>query len=434
MSENIQVYSLVTAEDDTTKYPMFTMALAVLLLFAAPFTTTWLAAVAFVICVYRVVRYEARVFAVDYCILMPIAALMKLDNGLPLAIYLSLIAGIWYLVRGGFRANAAYVLLLVFLNYLILRMQMNVNSLVLCFGHIFVLLVLIPQQDSESAERAIKAFCISLLVSSVYAYLLRNTSALSEITGAASTPMWGTNLKRFEGLIADPNYYMSMLVGGIALLLKLKDSGRIRNFAFWIQIVGMTFWGILTYSKTFFLMFILLIGVYVIWQYWNKKVLKGMLVTMLAVAALFLIFTMENSPFAVVLNRLTGAQSLSELTTSRTDLYLLYWQEISANWGNFLFGKGMAAEALYRDPHNIYLELGYYIGIVGALLFFALHISILRMTLRMVTDAPKQNFIAKYMVLGTVLIIYFSLQGIFMQIMHAEIFLAFLSILLTRKQ
>lgn len=177
-------------------------------------------------------------------------------------------------------------------------------------------------------------------------------------------------------------------------------------------------------------MFIFLMGIYVLWQFLNKKLIKGAVFTVIAVVALLLVLSMDNSPVATVLNRLTSAQSLSDLTTSRSDVYALYIGEITDNWLTFLFGKGMAADALYRDPHNIYLEIFYYVGLIGLILIIALYFSAFRSASRMTADAPKQHFLAKYSALAVCLITYFVLQGIFMQVFHGEMFLVALSFML----
>lgn len=425
--------ALPAAEKKKKEYPLLGIMAAVILLYAAPFVSSWISVVSFVILLYRLVRYDARVFAVDYCMLMPISALAKAGGRIPLVIYLCLLAGIWHLIRGGIRRDASYVLLILLLNYLIARMQMNINDFVLCFGQMFVLCVLLPKQDERSAERAAKTFCVSLIVSSTYAFALRNTYQLRAVTGTAYGAMWGTNAVRFCGLFSDPNYYMIFLIVALALLIKLKNSDRIGNLAFWVQVGCLAVFGIQTYSKTFFLMFILLAGIFVIWQYWNKKVIRGVLFTMAGVIGLAAVLTMENSPFAVVLNRLTSSRNLSDLTTGRIDLYLMYLEEITSSVPIFLFGKGMAAEALYRDPHNLYLEVAYYTGVIGLILMAAFYAAMLRIMVRRVTGAPRQNLLAKYEVLGTVLVLYLSLHGMFSQLLYAALFLALLAILITEK-
>lgn len=414
-------------------YPVLGIGAAVILLYLAPFVTSWLAAVSVLICGYRILRYNARVFAVDYCMLMPVSALTKINGGVALLIYLCLLAGIIYLFRGGFRASAPYLILVLLMNYLFLRMQMDINDFVLCFGQMFVLGVLVPEQDEKSAERAIKAFCWSLILSSCYAYVLRNTGPLRVVTGTADGNMWGTNVTRFCGLFSDPNYYSTFLIVAIALLLKLRDGGRIRSLWFIAGVLVLTAFGILTYSKMFFLMLVMLMLVYVVWQYWNKKVFRGVFLTAAAILALVVLLTMENSPFAVVLDRLTSARTLKELTTSRSSVLAVYIREITKSIPAFLFGKGLAADALYRDPHNLYVEIAYYVGVVGLILILSLYISITAYMVRRTRDFPRQNFIAKYLVLVSILGMYLSLQGMFMLYLYAVLFLGYLSVLLPPK-
>ncbi len=415
------------------EYPLPSITVALILLYLSPFVSDALAILSFLIYLYRIVRYDARVFATDFCLLMPITSMMKIGGGVPLAIYLSLLAGIWYLIRGGIRGDASFVLLIALLNYLITRMQMNINDFVLCFGQMFVLCILLPKQNEASAARAIKAFCVNLVVSSLFVFLLRNTYQIRALTGPETPVIRGTSVRRFSCLFGDPNYYMTFLTVGIALLLKLKHSRMIHNLLFWCLAVGMAFFGVLTYSKTFFLMFVLLVGVFVMWQFWERKYIKGVVFTVVGVVALILIMTLEESPFAVVLNRFTSARNLNELTTSRAKVYLLYIMEIFSDVPTFLFGKGLAADGLYRAPHNLYLEITYHIGVVGLALIVGFYAAMVRIMVKRSAVGLKQNLIEKYMVLLVVVMLFLTLHGMFMQFLYAELFLAFLSFQLTSK-
>lgn len=432
--ENKRSYVLTHAAPRKSEYPMGSILVAMLLIYLSPFTSYWLSAAAFLICLYRVIRYDARVFSVDYCFLAPIVSLTRFNGGVPLVIYLCLIAGIWYFIRGGMRADAGYAFLLLLLNHLFARMQLQINDFVLCFGQMFVMCVLLPKQDEDSAERGIKAFCVSLTVSSIYAWLLRDTYQIRILCGADTYAIWGSNILRFKGLLRDPNYYTTLLIVGLALLLKLRDCKRIGTVPFFAMGFCMAAFGILTYSKTFFLMFLLLGGIYVLWQFWNGKIARGVVMAIVAVVALVLIFTLEDTVFSVVLTRLRSSNDLSDLTTSRTDVYLLYLKEITEDLGSFLFGKGLAAQALYRDPHNLYLEIIFYTGVLGLVLLAGFYGAMVQMTLRRVSAGSRQNVISKYVVLAMVLILYFSLHGMFESIMYAEMYLGVLSILLTKKK
>ena len=186
------VQSIRPASIREERYPLWGLIVVMALNFMAPFITSLLVYPAFLICVYRVIRYDERVFVTDYAALTTISMLFRTSGGMSLMVYLCLFAAVWYFVRSGIRADRSYVMLIILLNYLILRMQFEISNLLLCFGQLFMLCVLLPKQDEESAERTIKTFCISLLVSSAYALLLRNTSQIVAIRGSEVPAFWGS--------------------------------------------------------------------------------------------------------------------------------------------------------------------------------------------------------------------------------------------------
>lgn len=417
--------------DGTTEYPVFSMLVVMALILLSPFVSTYLCYVAFLICIYRMVRYNAKVFATDYCVLLPATQFFRMTGGMTFLIWLCLIASVWYLLSGKIRANATLVLLFALLNYLLTRMQMVIGDFVLCFGQIFILYVLLPRQDAASAERATKAFCGSVILTSIYALVFRNTSQILSIRGEESIAIWGTSITRFSGLIKDPNYYMTMLIAGMAALCKLKETGKVRGFWFWGQILVMAVFGILTYSKTFFVMAFFVGGMYIVWQFWSKKYFKGMAFTIIGIAAGAFFLLSENSPFAVVLERLTSGSSLSAITTGRTDLYLRYWDVITENVGNFLFGLGLGAPVLGKGTHMLYLEMIYYVGVIGLVLMVSFFISMALELKNKNPQAKKQSLIAKYAVVTIVAIQYLTLQGMFQVLTYGVFFVAFLTIGIT---
>lgn len=418
----------------TTEYPFLSMLIAVCMVLLSPFVTAYLNYIAFLIFLYRMLRYDAKVFVADYCVLMPITQVFITEAGMSLVIWLCFVAAIWHFVRGKIKVNMALLCLLLILNYLIVRMQMVINSFALCFGQMFVLYSLLPKQDAESAEKATKLFCASLVLTSVYALVFRRSPQLVAICGEEKIAIWGTSITRFRGLYKDPNYYSTLLAVGLALLCKLKESGRIGILRFLIYGLAFTIFGILTYSKSFFLIFILIGGIYIIWQFWSKRVFKGVFVaSVVVIAGLFLLLS-ENSPFAVVIARLTSGKTFSDLTTGRSDLFILHWNAISKNLLTLLFGLGFRAPEIENGPHNLYLEITYYTGIVGLTLIMAFYCSMVTAVQKNNPAVKRQNLIAKYVVIFIILIHYFSLHGMFQIITYAGLFLAILSVNLTRKK
>ena len=418
----------------TTEYPVFSILLSMVLILLSPFVSTYLCYVAFIVCLYRVLRYDAKVFATDYIMLLPVTQMFRTTGGMTFLIWLCLIAAIWFFMRGTIRANATFVFLLLLLNYLITRMQMNISDFVLCFGQIFILYVLLPKQDVVSAECTTKVFCWSLIATSAYALVLRNTAQLVAFRGPESVAIWGTSIMRFSGLVRDPNYYMTMLLAGMAVLCKLKETGRVQPLWFLGQVVAMTVFGILTYSKTFFLMLLLLGGIYIIWQYWSKKLFKGMAFTILGVVVCAFFLLSDNSPFSVVLARLTSSSDLSVITTGRSDLFARYWNVIAENLQSLLFGFGLNAPILGKGTHLLYLEIVYHIGLVGLILIICLFANLVQDLQKDNLQIKKQSLIAKYTVVAISVIQYFSLQGMFLVFTYGVFFVAFLSIKIVPKE
>ena len=421
---DVQTLAPVTRED---KYPLLGIIAVLVLNFLTPFVSNLLPLLALVLCIVRVVRYDEKVFASDYAILISVTMLFQTPGRMSLLIYLCLFADVWYFLRRGIKAEAAVVLMFLLLNYLLLRMQMSINRFALCFGQLFLLRILLPMQDSHSAERCAKAFCLGLLAASVYALLVRNTWQFTAIRGPEDPAFFGSPLIRFYGPFQDPNYYSMLLITAMAALTKLKDSGRIRWFTFLAGVLLFTVFGVLTYSKSFFLVFILLVVVYLVWQFWNKRVFRGIFLTAAILIVGSILLFSEGSPFAVVISRFTSSTNISDLTTGRSDVFIRYYRAITENIGSIFFGKGLAQANLGLDPHNLFLEIAYYLGIVGLILMAAYYMSLIHaINLKL----EKQNLIARYVVLMMVLIFHMTLHGMIIFQTYAAFFMAAVAMLI----
>lgn len=418
----------------TTSYPWLSMAAVMVLIYLSPFVSSVCSALAFAICAYRLVRYDAKVFAADYCILIPVVQIFRITGGVSFFVYLCLLAAVWHTIRSGFRSESAYILLIVLLNFLVARMQLSISNFILCFGQLFLLCVILPQQDGDSAERAAKFFCVGLIITSVYALLIRDTWQLRSIIGVEDEAIYGTGTFRFRGLFRDPNYYMTLLVVGLALLIKLRDCKKMDRIPFLVLGGIMIAFGIMTYSKTFFLVLVILAVLYVLWQYRNGNYLLGTGLVLLALAAGNYLLFAESSPFAVIMARFLSATDISDFTTGRTDVYMAYLEKILDSIFSFFFGAGLAADSLYKDPHNIYIEITYYIGTIGLVLYAAFYFSMVHVVRKRADGARKQNFFAKYIAVIMMFVLYFTLHGMFEVIFYAGSFLALLSVMITKEQ
>ncbi len=420
-------------EELRNQYPIGTIAIAIVLIFLAPFTSSLLSWLALVFCVYRVIRFSPMIFATDYCLLLPLASIFRSLDGMGLMVYLCLFATGWYLIVGQLRAYGVYLLLLVLLGYLILRMQMDFARLLLCFGQITMLCVLLPLQNAQSAERSVKAFCISVLVTSIYALIFRNTDQLTAVRGKEAVAIWGTSLMRFQGLYRDPNYYMTMLVTGLAILIKLNGTGRLGVIPFAVAASMMGLFGILTYSKTFFIMLVLLVLIYVAWQFGNRRYVRGIFLVLAGILAGSLLLFGEDSIIQPILERFANGKNLSDFTTGRTDILIRYFEKIISTASGVFFGQGMAADGLYRDPHNLFIEIIYFIGLTGMGLILGIYYAVVRIIKRKNIHLWKGSFAVRYIVLAMVVLAYLTLHGMYELVSYGELFLALLTLFIVQK-
>lgn len=428
-----RVQSLRLSGRGKTEYPVWSMLAAMGLIYLTPFVAA-ASYLAFAVCVYRVIRYDMRTFSVDYCALMPVSMIFRTGGGMSMLVYVCLIAAVWEVVRSGIRGDASYVMMLLLFNYLVARMQLSITNFLLCFGQVLLLCVMLPKQDSASAERAVKAFCISLVIASCYALAFRGAWQLRGILGAETPAYQGTSLRRFQGLLRDPNYFMAQLITGIALMIKLGESRRVDSMTFWLLQGAFSIFGILTYSKTFFLLFVVLVLCYVFLQFRDRKYGWGItLVVAGAVLGSYLLFS-PKSPFAVVMTRLLSANNISDLTTGRTDMLRLYLAEICRDPVSLFFGQGMAAEALYKDPHNLFVEIAYYTGLTGLALFALFYGSLLSVRSRGIPAGDSQRWSSKYLVLVISLGLFCTLHGMYSYISYAIFYMASLPVLLPKKE
>ncbi|MBE6985144.1 MAG: hypothetical protein E7434_06000 [Ruminococcaceae bacterium] len=408
-----------------TAYSKWEVYAAIAMLYVAPFVTPMLTLIAFLIFAIRIVLYDAKVFAADYALLTPIAPLFSF-NDMSLLIYLGLLAAAWHFFTKNICKQMLYGILLLLLNYLILRMPWNISGFVLCFGQLFMLCILLPMQDASSAQFSAKIFSLSLILSSAFALVMRDSSVLYVLRGSELPAFWGSTLNRFHGLFEDPNYYMTLIVTGMTLLIKLLDTRQIKLVTFVIAELSLAVFGVLTYSKTFFLAMIALIIIGIIWLFVRKKYAVAITFTVIIVLAV-VVLLITSSVFSVLLFRLSSAGNLSDLTTGRSEVFAAYYRVITENAVNTLFGVGMGASNLGKDPHNLYLEITYYLGVVGLVLIIALFVALTVTLGRKRQSVKKQSVASKYLVLVMALSLHLTLHGIFSVISYAVFFFAFLS-------
>lgn len=411
-------------ESSKIEYPIISMAVILLLIYLSPFISLYLNYLAFGICIYRVIRYEESVFAVDYCVLASVSYIFLSTGRVSLLAWLSIAAAVWWVIQKGVKGNLSFLLLLVLLDYMLLRMQTAVNTFVLCFSQLILMYVLICNQKKQGIVKCIKAFCASVLISSVYAMVFRNSSQIRSLLGEEIEAYWRSSFTRFQGLFRDPNYYMTMVAIAIALLAVLYLNKYLTQKVFLAGTGCLLFFGSLTYSKTFLIVLMFSAALFVAMLFYRKRYFFGIGCILLILAAAVIL---SRTIFSVTIYRITSTNNLYDLTTGRSQLLVEYLHEITKDAGRFFFGAGLSADILERGTHNLFLEIIYYLGIVGFGIMTAYVLSLIRLTRqRFGEEKVKRNGVLRYAVLLVFLLLFSTLQGLIFAITYVMLYLSIL--------
>ena len=210
---------------------------------------------------------------------------------------------------------------------------------------------------------------------------------------------------RFSGLYSDPNYYsvnIILALAGIILLYYRKEV----QVVFWLLFVLLSILGVLTYSKSFVLMYV---GVCIMLIYVcikNKQVLVPILFALAMVVVLFLGGIGKIKIVHSLLERLFTFHDLNSLTTGRFQIWLNYLSYFANNLINLFLGNGLDADYLLTGaPHNTYIDLLYNLGIIGTLFYFSCFICCLSGR-----GNKTKKSILNYSGLIVVLVMYFFLS------------------------
>lgn len=415
---------------DRLTYPIQGISVILALIYLSPFVSSLLNYAAFLMCMYRLVKYDERVFSVDYCCLISVATVFALPGGFSLVVVLSLLAEFWFVVRDGVVLDSAMAVLFLLVCYLMLRIQSSVSGFVLCVSQLLIFHRMLSFADTQTILLDIGAFVLSVLTSSVYALVFRKTSAMTAIVGREVLAYYGSSLTRFQGLFRDPNYYMSLVIMAIVLLTLLYFKKYISKALFSAGIVCMFFFGALTYSKTFLFLICLYWG---LCFFYLLRARRYIFAAAFSVGTVVLAIILSNTLFATTLYRITSASSVSELTTGRTDMFEEYWREIISSPVTMLFGKGLSAQLLKKGTHNLFLEIQYYVGAIGLTLYlFYFGALVVRMQKKSAAGCyPARLFSNSPLIVFIVL--FSSLQGMFSISVYTLLYLAVIAIAVPQK-
>lgn len=385
-------------------YPLPSIAAAILLLLAAPFVSRYLAYIVLGICLYRAVRYDVGVFSTDMVLLSSFSMIFVSPTGSHLISHAMLLGAIWHLCHRRLRVELSFVLLILLVDYGACRVNGEYTNFSYWLTGLMLLRLVALELQPKEYRRMLLIFCAGLVVSSVYALLFRGTAQMQSILGTEALAYMGSSLRRFIGPLGDANFYAAYLILGMAFAFQLWSLNHIHLPTCLFFQIFFGIMGIMTYSKTFIVCAVLLVLAYL-----YSLISKGKLLMGLVLAGAGLVVG-GSSILSTVGYRLASAQSISDLTTGRTDLFILYLTRIVETPISFLFGLGMDAPVLGLATHNVYLDILYYTGALGLAL---MAVYIVYLTLTAGKKVAGKSKLIRYLSLAMLGLLFCTLQGMF---------------------
>ena len=230
---------------------------------------------------------------------------------------------------------------------------------------------------------------------------------------------------RFSGLYSDPNYYSVALIVSLCLLIVLFYRNEITFKLMLAFSAVLIYFLIITYSKSAFIMLVVPLF-FLEYTFCNKKQYHFVLLSifiLLAVTAL--VMSGQISALDVIIERMTEMDSenfdISQATTGRFDLWLMYARFLAKNIKAALFGLGISSPLLNgAAAHNSYFDILYYLGVIGSGLLITTLVTISSQGFKKI----RRCFL-NYSVLLCIVVMYFFLSELFYFDPPYHFFLAF---------
>lgn len=321
-----------------------------------------------------------------------------------LFVILVMISSIIFVIRNKkLNKNFIFIILLL-LMYLLIGIS-DISGLMYVIKLIFSFILLyfmIKSFNCKNFKKVFIFFTISILITSIIALLLQDTTILADRIDIEKH-LVDYQYARFTGLANDPNYYNLNVVLALFGLIYLFVKKEIK-FTFLLTAVPLSYFGMITYSKSFMLLFIVLLIYFSILLIKSKRII--ITVIMLLVMIVFVIIALMGRIDAI--NIIVGRfnEGGVDITTGRTSIYQIYLSYIFKNWFVFLFGSGLSNILLDgHAAHNTYIDLIYYFGILGTILYMYGLYTIFSKT-------NCKNNIYGMMILSILLVAYFFLSEV----------------------
>ena len=403
-------------------YHFASLFVSVFLICLTPFVSPYLVFVPFIIQTIRLMSCKPEVFLVDLSCLLVFSNLFREPAGKTLYAVLIIGACAWFFVTKRFKVSTSLLFGLILFAYLITRSITNFISAVPAMSGVLIIYIVSVFVNRQNAILASKIYTVSVLFASIFGFIFKDNSALLRYTKARAAANASKDAFRFKGLFQDPNYYASCIIIAIALIIILYIIKEIDITSFIVGFVGLTAFGFLTYSKAFLIVYIVTCFFYMAISVKRKRFILLVLFILLFIILMFSFASDNIEFFAIMKERFGESDDLNGITSGRSESWENYLDYILSDVKVLMLGDTLGAPLINRlGTHNIIIELLYYTGIIGLLLYILFFWSVIHDVINNNSNIIKRSGgVMKYIIIAAFIITYMSLQAVFFSTMYAQ--------------
>lgn len=242
--------------------------------------------------------------------------------------------------------------------------------------YLVLMLLVFKQNERLNLRSLILFFSVGIILTSFAGLFNEYIPGLTSFIQQASLKLGdGDYINRFSGIRPNPNHYtmdISIALAGLFVFV-INRKAKLLDY---ILIVALSVFGLMSISKSFLLIYSILIILILLINLREENpinVIKVIFV-MAVLASITYVFVDKDYINAYLIRLLSDnseGQTLSAITTGRTDIWNDYLIYIFHDIDVLLFGKGLGADYFNISSHNFYIEGIYYLGIVGFTLYWA---------------------------------------------------------------
>lgn len=284
--------------------------------------------------------------------------------------YLVLFYVLWFFMKKTCMSKIFALSLALLVAFLTLQMVVSINMLriIKFVANILFVYIAVNSYDNHSVKKLSLFYIIGVALSSSVA-VLDIIPNLNGYIGGKETWIQDVQISRFAGLYADPNYYAVNVIISLCLIVVLNYKKELSAALTIFLGALMTIFAILTLSKSAFVMLLLPLFLLLYSKVKSRKYFVFLSTLIVSIIFALQIFAGKIEMFSDILYRFNKATDIDSLTTGRSYLWRDYIDFLFENPIQLLFGGGFGAGVLNgRAAHNTYIDLIYYLGIVGTML------------------------------------------------------------------